>query len=60
MVTNTFNGRGLPFAVSSSASGLTAAATGALYNQLGQMTQLDLGNGLKTKKRRRKKRTNPE
>jgi RHS repeat-associated protein len=45
-VTNTFNGRGLPNAVTGSAAG--NLVTGTLYNTLGSITQINLGNNLKT------------
>jgi len=45
-VTNTYNGRGLPSTVSGSSVG--NLVTNTLYNQLGNITEIDLNNGLKT------------
>ncbi len=45
-VTNTYNGRGLPNTVSGSTVG--NLVTNTLYNQLGNITEIDLNNGLKT------------
>jgi len=46
MVTQTYDGRGFPYSLSGSVAG--ALVSGALYNQLGQISQIDLGNGLRT------------
>jgi YD repeat-containing protein len=45
-VTNTYNGRGLPSTLSGSVVGNLVTST--LYNQLGSITQINLGNGLRT------------
>jgi RHS repeat-associated protein len=45
-VTNTYNGRGLPNTVSGSTAG--SLVTSTLYNQLGAITEISLGNGVKT------------
>ena len=45
-VTNGYNGRGLPTTVSGSVAG--SLVTNTLYNQLGAITQINLGNDLKT------------
>ena len=45
-VTNTYNGRGLPNAVSGSSVG--NLVTNAVYNQLGDISEIDLNNGVKT------------
>ena len=45
-VTNSYNGTGLPYAVSGSVAG--SLVTGTLYNHLGQITEINLGNGLRT------------
>jgi RHS repeat-associated protein len=41
-VTNTYNGRGLPYSVSGSVAG--NVVTGTTYNQLGDISEIDLGN----------------
>jgi RHS repeat-associated protein len=46
IVTNAYNGRGLPTTVSGSVAG--SLVTGTTYNQLGDITQINLGNNLKT------------
>jgi len=46
VVTNTYNGRGLPYSVSGSVAGSLVTVTS--YNGLGAVTQINLGNGLKT------------
>ncbi|MBI2831198.1 MAG: hypothetical protein HYX79_02970, partial [Chloroflexi bacterium] len=46
VVTNTYNGRGLPYTVSGDTAGNLVTST--LYNQLGQVTQINLYSGLKT------------
>jgi RHS repeat-associated protein len=45
-VTQTYNGRGLPYGLSGSIAGYIV--TGTQYNNLGAMTQINLGNGLMT------------
>ncbi|MBI2854591.1 MAG: hypothetical protein HYX87_06710 [Chloroflexi bacterium] len=45
-VTQTYNGRGLPYTLSGSVAGTLVSST--LYNQMGQGTQIDLGNGLRS------------
>jgi YD repeat-containing protein len=45
-VSQEYNGRGLPYALSGSVVG--DLVTGTLYNQLGQLTEVNLGNGLNT------------
>jgi RHS repeat-associated protein len=42
-ITQTYNGRGLPYTLSSSAVG--SLVTGTTYNQLAEVTQINLGNG---------------
>ena len=43
VVTGGYNGRGLPYSVSGSAAGSLVSST--LYNQLGEVTRINLGNG---------------
>jgi RHS repeat-associated protein len=45
-VTNTYNGRAFPYSVSGSVAGNLVTST--LYNQLGAITEINLGNGVKT------------
>jgi RHS repeat-associated protein len=46
VVTQTYNGRGLPHTLSGSAVG--SLVTQALYNQLGGISRIDIGNGTST------------
>ncbi|MBN1692598.1 MAG: hypothetical protein JW845_03485 [Dehalococcoidales bacterium] len=46
VVTQTYNGQGLPYSLSGSAAG--NLVTGTYYNNLGSLTEIDFGNGLKT------------
>lgn len=43
VVTSTYNGRGLPYSISGSVAGSLVSST--LYNQLGQVNRINLGNG---------------
>ena len=45
-VTNAYNGTGLPYSVSGGVAG--SLVTSTLYNHLGQITEINLGNGLRT------------
>jgi len=45
-ITNSYNARGLPYTVSGSVAGNLVTST--LYNQLGAITEINLGNGVKT------------
>jgi hypothetical protein len=45
-VTQEYNGRGLPYSLSGSAVGDLVSNT--LYNYLGQISEIQLGNGLRT------------
>ncbi len=47
-VTNSYNGRGLPYGLSGSATGNNNLVGSTLYNQLGQITQINFNNGLRT------------
>ena len=46
VVTQTYNGRGLPYTLSGSVAG--SLVTGTLFNALGSMTDLNLNNSTKT------------
>ena len=46
VVTNGYNGRGLPYTLSGGVAG--NLVTGTLYNNLGSITEINLGNGLRT------------
>jgi RHS repeat-associated protein len=46
VVTNGYNGRGLPYSLSGTVAGNLVTST--LYNNLGSITDINLGNGLKT------------
>jgi RHS repeat-associated protein len=46
VVTNGYNGRGLPYSLSGSTAGNLVTST--LYNQLAQVTEINLGNSLRT------------
>ena len=46
VVTQTYNGRGLPYTLSGTTAG--SLVTSALYNQLGSMTEINLNNSTKT------------
>jgi len=47
-VTQGYNGRGLPNTLSGSVPGNGNIVTSTLYNKLGQYTEINLGNGIKT------------
>jgi RHS repeat-associated protein len=46
VVTQNYNGQGLPYSLSGSTAGNIVTAT--LYNSLGAITEINLGNGIKT------------
>lgn len=48
VVTNAYNGRGLPYGLSYNDGSNHDLVTSVLYNQLGAMTQINLNNGLRT------------